>query len=460
MRGGRSLLILLVVALGLGAYIFLFEAKREPAGDTAAVKKAKVFSTDASKFEEIEVKATSGDTTTLKKKNGLWEIASPESVPTDASEVGSLVSSIESLEIQSVVDENPKSPAEFGLEPPRFTVGFKAAGAAATTRLQIGRKTPTGGDLYARVEGQPKVFLISGYLEDALNKTPFKLRDKTILKFERDAADSLAIDRTEPPAMAFVKKGSDWRFTKPYEAKADFNLVDGLVGKLNQAKMTGIETADGTKDLKKYGLDKPQVSATIGAGSARATLAFGSKKDDGSIYARDMSRPMVFTVEGSLLDELKKSADDLRRKDLFEFKSFSAQHVEVTYGGQTYAFDKPKAPEPAPGASPSPTPSPATDVWKQVKPAAKDVDQTKFNDFLTTLSNLRADKFADKAFTSGEEMTLSVKFGDTGTTEQMQFRKSGGVVHAIRTGDSGAAIVSTADYDKAIATLKEITAKK
>jgi hypothetical protein len=169
---------------------------------------------------------------------------------------------------------------------------------------------------------------------------------------------------------------------------------------------------------------------------------------------------MVFTVEGSLLDELKKSADDLRRKDLFEFKSFSAQHVEVTYGGQTYAFDKPKAPEPAPGASPSPTPSPATDVWKQVKPAAKDVDQTKFNDFLTTLSNLRADKFADKAFTSGEEMTLSVKFGDTGTTEQMQFRKSGGVVHAIRTGDSGAAIVSTADYDKAIATLKEITAKK
>ena len=460
MRGGRSLIILLVIALGLGAYIFLYEAKREPAGDTAAVKKAKVFSTDASKFEEIEVKSTSGETTTLKKKNGLWEITAPDAVPTDASEVGGLVSTLESLEMQTVVDENPKSPAEFGLEPPRFTVGFKTAGAAAPTRLQIGKKTPTGGDLYARVEGQPKVFLISGYLEDSLNKTPFKLRDKTILKFERDAADSLAIDRTEPPAMAFVKKGSDWRFTKPYEAKADFNLVDGLVGKLNQAKMTGIETADGTKDLKKYGLDKPQVSATIGAGSARATLAFGSKKDDGSIYARDMSRPMIFTVEGSLLDELKKNADDLRRKELFEFKSFSAQHVEVTYGGQTYVFDKPKAPEPAAGASPSPTPSPATDVWKQTKPAAKDVDQAKFNDFLTTLSNLRADKFADKALTSGEEMTLSVKFGDTGTTEQMQFRKSGGVVHAIRTGDSGAAIVSTADYDKAIATLKEITAKK
>jgi len=45
-------------------------------------------------------------------------------------------------------------------------------------------------------------------------------------------------------------------------------------------------------------------------------------------------------------------------------------------------------------------------------------------------------------------------------TEQMRFGKSGGVVHAIRTGDSGAAIVSTTDFDKAIATLKEITAAK
>ena len=81
---------------------------------------------------------------------------------------------------------------------------------------------------------------------------------------------------------------------------------------------------------------------------------------------------MIFTVEATLLDEFKKTADDLRPKDLFEFKSFSAQHVEVTFGGQTYVFDKPKTPEPAAGASPSPSPSPAAEVWKRIKPAAKD----------------------------------------------------------------------------------------
>ena len=65
------------------------------------------------------------------------------------------------------------------------------------------------------VEGQPRVFLISGYLEDSFNKTTFKLREKTILKFERDGADSLSVDRADSPAMAFAKKGSDWRLTKP-----------------------------------------------------------------------------------------------------------------------------------------------------------------------------------------------------------------------------------------------------
>ncbi len=457
MRGGRSFLILLVVALGLGGYIYFVESKREPAGDTKVVKKDKVFSTDSSKFEEIEVHAASGETTTLKKKNGLWEIVAPETMTTDSTEVGGLVSSIEGLEIQSIVDANPKSAADFGLEPARFSVAFKAAGAASPTRLQVGKKTPTGGDLYARVEGEPRVFLISGYLEDSLNKTPFKLRDKTILKFERDAADTLSVDKADAPAMAFAKKGADWRFTKPYDAKADFNLVDGIVGKLNQAKMTAIETADGTKDLKKYGLDKPQATATVGAGSARATLALGSAKSDGSLYARDLSRPMIFTVEASLLDDLKKSADDFRKKDLFEFRSFSAKSAEVTFGGQTYVFEKQTAPAPAAAKDSTTTP---TEVWKQTKPAAKDLDQTKITDFLTTVSNLKADKFADKALATGEELVFSAKFGDAPTTEQIRFRKSAGVVHAIRAGESGAAIVSTADYDRAVTLLKELTGAK
>ena len=44
-------------------------------------------------------------------------------------------------------------------------------------------------------------------------------------------------------------------------------------------------------------------------------------------------------------------------------------------------------------------------------------------------------------------------------TEKVTFRKSGDVVHAMREGESGAAIIPTADFDKARALIKELTGK-
>jgi hypothetical protein len=456
MRGGRSFLILLIVALGLGGYIYFYEWNREPS-ELASAKKDKVFDSDSSKFEEVEVRAVSGEVTTLKKVNGLWEISRPESLPTDSGEMGSLLTTLDTLEIQRVIDEHPANPAEFGLVPPRFSVAFKVAGEPAMKRLEIGRKTPTGSDLYARVEGQPKVFLISAYLEDSLNKTPFGLRDKTALKFDRDAADALTLEVTGSPTMSFAKKGQDWRFTKPYDAKADFGIVDGVVSKLSSARMTAIEAADGTTDLKKYGLDKPQAVATIGVGSTQARLAVGSKKADGALYARDLARPMVFTVDATLLDDLKKKPDDLRKKEVFEFRPFSALGVDVTLGGETFTFTKQKAPAATDPAAPA-----APDVWKQTKPDAKDVDQAKITDFLTTMSNLSAESFATSALSSGEELVLTVRFGDekAPSSEIVRFRKSGSAAHATLSGESSALVVSTTEYDKALSLIKALTGVK
>ena len=50
-------------------------------------------------------------------------------------------------------------------------------------------------------------------------------------------------------------------------------------------------------DLKKYGFDKPEATVTLNAGSTRATLLLGAKAEEGTIYARDVSKPVVMTVE-------------------------------------------------------------------------------------------------------------------------------------------------------------------
>ena len=68
------------------------------------------------------------------------------------------------------------------------------------------------------------------------------------------------------------------------------------------------------------------MTVTIGAGSAKTVLEVG-KTEDGETYARDASRPMVFTVDTTLQGDLDKNFDDYRKKELFEFRPFYAREA-------------------------------------------------------------------------------------------------------------------------------------
>lgn len=455
MRGGRSFLILLVLAAGLGGYAYFVESKREPA-DAAAAKKEKIFTVESEKIDEMTVKAANGDVTKVKKEKDTWKIVSPAALDTDPAEVSSITTALAGLEREKVVDDNPPSLEEFTLEPARMSITFHVAGETGTHRLDVGMKTPVGAELYAKVEGKPAVFLIGSYREDALNKSTFNLRDKTVLAFDRDGANFLKIDDGKKPIVA-AKKDNQWRLSQPLESAADFTAVDGLVGRLYQSRMKSFVADDGTRDLKKYGLDKPQFVVTVGAGSARAELALGAKTDDGSVYARDLTRPMIFTLEGTLLDDLKRPASDMRQKDVFEFRTFSALALDVTRGGQTYSFKSQS--EPVDGK---------LGPWKLIKPSDKTLDAAKTNDLLVNFSSLRADSFIDAPGT-GEETVVTARFGTAAAPkeETVTFRvipakgKDGKVVvHAMRKGEKGALVVSALDFDKAMAVFKELTGSK
>jgi hypothetical protein len=230
-------------------------------------------------------------------------------------------------------------------------------------------------------------------------------------------------------------------------------VIDGLISRLDQAQMSAIahEGADPTPaQLRTFGLDRPRLVATLGAGSARAALAFGADKDETTVFARDLSRPVVFALDKSVLTDLQKEPGDLRVKDVFAFKSYTASSIDVTYGGNAVSFAKEPAPADAAGAP---------DVWKQTKPAATDVNATAMADLLNTLSSIRAERFVPQAPASGEDMIVVARSGDAGspTEERVTLRKSGSAVYALSPRDPGAAVVPTADFDKAVTQLRAIT---
>src|SRR5262245_64123041 len=105
MRGLRSTIALLVVLIGLGAYIYFVLAKKP---DSTVTKQEKLFpNLEASKIDDLKVKSESGDVTSLKKDGGSWKIVSPLQVPAADADATSMANTLGDIEIVRVVDENP-----------------------------------------------------------------------------------------------------------------------------------------------------------------------------------------------------------------------------------------------------------------------------------------------------------------------------------------------------------------
>jgi uncharacterized protein DUF4340 len=451
MRGLRSTILLMVVLAGLGGYIYYyFDPIKTAEREKTVGEKEKVFaSLQADKIDEITVTSAAGDATTLKKDGGGWQVIKPVTAKADESEVSGITSALVSTDLVRVIDENPTNLNDYGLSNPRIEIDFKQAGDANAKKLLIGEKSPTGADLFAKRNDEKRVFLIPAFQESPLNKTTFDLRDKGLLKFEREKVDSLDVT-ADGKTLALAKDGGDWKITKPVQTRADFGTVEGLVGRLQTAQMKSIVASDPTPaDVKKYGLDKPAATVNLNAGSARVTLLVGGKAEGNTLYARDASKPAIVTVESALFDDLKKGADDYRRKDLFEFRPFNATHIEIARNGQTVALDRVK------GQGDN-----APDKWHRTSPTAGDVDKDKSDSLLSKLSNMRATSFVASTAKTGLDkpaITVLVKFDDGKKEERVTFGKVDNDVFVARPGEPGAAKADVTDFNDVIKSLDEIS---
>jgi Domain of unknown function (DUF4340) len=444
MRGFRSTFVLLLVLLGLVGYIYFYEMKRPAPGETAE-QKQKVFGVEANAIAEIDVKAASGDRTVLKKAGDAWRIVEPIDAKADEGEATGIVTNLASLEIQRVVEEKAADLAQFGLAAPRIEVGFKKAGQAAASRLLLGDKNATGGELYAKLPDSPRVFLISAFLESTFDKGTFDLRDKTILSFDRAKVDSLEIV-TKDQRLAFAKVGDGWRMTSPIDARADQGQVEGAIGSLQTLAMKSIAEPDATeKDFAKYGLDKPELTATVGAGSTRATVIVGKADTSGFQYARDLSRPMIVTIDPALVNALRNNADSFRPKDVFEFRSFTATRLAITRGASTVTFERATGKDGAP-------------EWKRLNPA-KVVETSAMENLLSALSGLSVSGWVDAKANTGADAPVAVvtaTFEDGKKEERVAFGKVGTDMFAIRAGEPGAARIDAAKFDEAMKALDAV----
>src|SRR5439155_26807862 len=90
---------------------------------------------NADQIDEVTIKAESGDVTTVKKFGEKWNIVAPVDADVSVNDVQGLTSALSSLELERVVEENPTDLKQYGLDPPRFEVTYKAGEGAKTGHI-------------------------------------------------------------------------------------------------------------------------------------------------------------------------------------------------------------------------------------------------------------------------------------------------------------------------------------
>ncbi len=422
---------LVLVLAGLVGYIYFVD---QPTSDTEKSERA-FAGLAAEDIEEVEV-AAGGERTRARRSGDTWAIVDPIMAPADDGELNAIASSLATIDIQRVVEEQATELGAYGLETPAIAVAFRVKGQTADRRIALGEKAPAGGGLYAKVGDSPKVILIGAFLEATFNRNTFALRDKTILKFDRTKVDAFEFV-SGSDRVRLAKSGSDWNIVAPISARADYAAVEGTLERLASTRMQGI-TANEATNLASYGLASPSATFTVSTtGGTPVTLTLGNT-DNAVVYARDSTRPLVFTVAPTLKADVVKPASEFRRKDAFDFRSFTATRLDIRRGADTLVAVKAK------GAD-------GKDVWKNG--AGKDVDTMKVDDLLTKLSSLRAVSFEPGTHATLKAPALTVTAAFASRTETLTFGRDGADATAARADEPGYIRLDANAFDEAIAAL-------
>ena len=245
----------------------------------------------------------------------------------------------------------------------------------ACRHLFIGDKTPTGGNLFAKRNDEKRVFLIAAFQESSLNRSTFDLRDKTLIKFERDKVDGVDIT-AGGKTMALAKEGGEWQITNPINARADFGASEGLIGRVQTAQMKSI-VADNARTGRSQEIRARQAGdhrpVNLGSSKRRPRV----RRQGGRQHRLRARRVEAVGRHGR--ERARRRLEEGRRRlpapGRLRVPAFNANRAEITWAGKTLALERVK------GEGDKP------DTWKRSGAGAGDADKAKVETLLTGLAD-------------------------------------------------------------------------
>ena len=438
LRLGLAAIALAAVG-GLVYWSNLEEKKKE--GKPAADASPKLLEVPEDQIVQVEMKKKGGDTTTIKRGgDGKWQMTAPQPFPVDQDSAKSLAGAFNPLNSDKLIEEKSPDVAQYGLAAPSLEVTLTKKDGK-TQKVLLGDDTPTGSAVFAKLDGDARVFTVANFSKSNIDKTSKDLRDKRLMSFDSDKLARFELT-VKGQTLEFGKNGKgEWTIVKPKPLRADNFAVEDLAKKLKDAKMD-LSLSD--EDLQKAASSfaKAASVATAKLSDASGTQQIEVRKDkDKNYYAKSSVVEGIHKIDAALGDGLDKSIADFRQKKLFDFGFSEPNKIEIHEGSKTLLFQK------------------SGDKWMA---GTKQMDSTGVQSLIDKLRDMASIKFLDAA-AGAPHLDVTVTSQDGKQVEKVAVSKKDNFYYAHRDNEPSYYELDgkvVEDLQKAAADLKEAPAAK
>ena len=400
----RGLVIAALVFLVLAGLLY-WSNHHKPAEATAKVSADTppvILKLDQNAINKIEIKKQDAEPILLAvNDSGAWQITRPKPLRADQSTISGLLSSLSSLSADRVIEDKVSDRKRYGLDPPAVEADITEKDNKSQ-KLLFGYDTPTGSAVYAMLSGDPRVFTVSSYTKNSVDKSLSDLCDKRLLTVDTDKIIRLELLKKNQD-IEFGRNKDEWQILKPKPLRANSSQVDDLVRKLTDVRMdlSGADDKDAKNIASEFVKAAPVATAKVTDQSGTQELQVRKNKD--TYYAKSSVADGAYKVGSDIGQALDKSLDDFRNKKLFDFGFTDPNKIELRSGPKTYFLERNHE-----------------DWWSN----GKKMDPESAESLISKLRDLSASKFADSGF-GAPDIKATVTSNDGKRTENVSISKSG-----------------------------------